>query len=174
MRFVYLLQVVVLLHTPSLVLSEKMYSSITPHRLQSSGTQCSDQDRRLWQSSASNSRQFYNNIETCASFAAGSTDITTDAANCLTQIHSDLSTSCAECFAADLDCGATNCRVPCQADSNSAQCQICLEPCTSALASCAGTTNLPQSDTGSASGSVGVGVVLVTVASLGLSLMNML
>lgn len=174
MRVVRFIQLLTIFHTSRMILAEKLYSSITPLQLQSNGTQCSDQDRQIWQSSSSNSRQFYSNIETCGRLAAGSTDITSNVSSCLTQIHSDLSASCAECFGAAVDCGATNCRVPCQADSNSPECQVCLEPCTSALASCAGTTNLPQSEGGSARGAVGVGVVLVTFVSVGLSLMSML
>jgi hypothetical protein len=132
--------------------SEKIYSSIAPIRLQSNGTQCSDSDRSIWQSSSSNNRQFYSNIDSCGSAAAGSTDMTSEVSSCLTQIYPDLSASCAECFGSDVDCGATNCRIPCQANSNSNECQTCLEPCSAAVATCTGTTNLPKSDSTSSSG----------------------
>ena len=147
-----LLSVGILVHSFSIFNAEKIYSSITPLRLQSNGTQCSDSDRQLWQSSTSNNRQFFNNIDTCGSAAAGSTDITGDVSSCMTQIYPNLSSDCSQCFGSSVDCGATNCRVPCQADPNSSECQVCLEPCTSGLATCTGTTNLPQSASGSASG----------------------
>lgn len=138
--------------------AERVYSSITPLRLQSNGTQCSDSDRQLWQSSSSNNRQFFNNVDTCGSAAAGSTDITADVSSCLNQIYPDMSSDCAQCFGSSVDCGATNCRVPCQADPDSTECQICLEPCSAGLATCTGTTNLPERNSGSASGAFGLAV----------------
>jgi hypothetical protein len=125
--------------------AEIIYSSVAPLRLQTNGTQCSDTDRQIWQSTASNNRQFFNNIDTCGKQAAGATDITTNVTSCMTQIYPDLSENCAKCYGSSVDCGATNCRVPCQAGENTSECQTCLQPCTAALASCAGTTNLPES-----------------------------
>ena len=130
--------------------SERVYSSISPLRLQVNGTQCSDSDRQAWQRSSANNRQFFSNVESCGNQAAGSTDITANVTSCLNQIYPDLSESCAQCYGADVDCGATNCRVPCQNDSSSAECQNCLSPCTSALSSCTASDNLPRRDTANA------------------------
>jgi len=133
--------------------SEKIYTSYTPLQLLSDTTsQCQDSDRALWEGSSKNA-QFFSNIQTCTVQGAGSTNLTQNVSSCLTTIYPSLSTSCADCFAADVDCGATNCRSPCQ-DSSSSACQTCLQPCTQALVSCAGTTNLPssKSSTGSANG----------------------
>ena len=137
------------LHTTS---AEIIYSSVAPLRLQTNGTQCSDNDRQIWQSTSSANRQFFSNLDTCGKQGAGSTDITANVTSCLNQIYPDLSGSCAQCFGSSIDCGATNCRVPCQASESSSACQGCLEPCTSALATCAGTTNLPESTSLSSSG----------------------
>jgi hypothetical protein len=150
----------------SFVKAELTYSSLSPLRLHSNGTQCTDDDRALWQSSSSNNRQFFSNIETCGSRAAGAVDITANVSSCMSQIYPDLSASCAQCFGSDVDCGATNCRVPCQSNQNSDECQTCLEPCSSALASCTGTTNLPVRGSGSASGASNPLVTSSIVSSL--------
>lgn len=152
-------------------LSERVYSSIAPLRLQSNGTQCRDSDRQTWQQSSANNRQFFSNVETCGNQAAGATDITANVTSCLTQVYPDMSESCGQCYASDVDCGATNCRVPCQGDSSSSACQSCLNPCTAALSSCTGSDNLPRRDTSNAaSGSVhllaGFSSILVVAVSL--------
>ena len=134
--------------------SEKIYTSFAPLRLLST-SQCSESDKKLWTGTQSN--QFLSNIESCTSQNAGSSDMTTDVSNCLKNIYADLSSGCATCFGEDVDCGATNCRVPCQ-DSSSTSCQKCLQPCTQSLVSCSGTTNLPSDSsrqTDSKSGGVG-------------------
>ena len=123
--------------------SEKIYTSYTPLRLQSSA-QCAESDYKLWTGSQSN--QFYNNIRSCTVQNTASTDITNGVSECLQNIYPDLSPGCAQCFGEDVDCGATNCRVPCQ-EASSTSCQICLQPCTQTLVSCAGTTNLPADTT---------------------------
>lgn len=133
--------------------SERIYKSYTPVQLLSdSASQCQDEDRDLWGGSSKNA-QFFVNIQTCTVQGAGSTNLTQNVSSCLTNIYPSLSTSCADCFAADVDCGATNCRSPCQ-DASSSACQTCLQPCTQTLVSCAGTTNLPSSkaSTGSSNG----------------------
>jgi len=149
-----------------LVLSERVYSSVNPLRMQSNTTQCSSSDRDQWESSSSSKSQFFTNIETCANQAAGAVDQTANVSNCLTQVYPTLSQSCAECFGADVDCGSTNCRVPCQSDSSSSECQACLSPCTSALSNCTGTNNLPQSASSGAGSTSGVHLVaLMLLAS---------
>ena len=133
--------------------SEKLYTSYTPVQLLSdSASQCQESDRDLWNGSSKNA-QFFSNIQTCTVQGTGSTNLTQNVSNCLTTIYPSLSTSCADCFAADVDCGATNCRSPCQ-DSASSACQTCLQPCTQTLVACTGTTNLPSSkaSTGSSNG----------------------
>ena len=133
------------------IVSEKIYTSYTPIQLLSdSAAQCQDSDRDLWSGSSKNA-QFFSNIQTCTVQGAGSTNLTENVSSCLTTIYPTLSTSCADCFAADVDCGATNCRSPCQ-DTSSSACQTCLQPCSQTLVSCTGTTNLPssKSTTGSA------------------------
>ena len=139
-------------YSVDLVAAEIIYSSVAPLRLQTNGTQCSDNDRQIWQSSSSANRQFFSNLDTCGKQGAGATDINVNTTSCLNQIYPDLSLSCAQCFGSSIDCGATNCRVPCQANESSSECQSCLEPCTSALATCTGTTNLPQSTSLSSNG----------------------
>jgi hypothetical protein len=153
--------------TSTLMNSERIYNSYTPVQLLSDSTsQCQDSDRDLWSGSSQNA-QFYSNIETCTVQGAGSTNLTENVSSCLTSIYPSLSTSCADCFAADVDCGATNCRSPCQ-DSSSSACQTCLEPCTQTLVACAGTTNLPssKSSTGSSNG--------FTIKSVSYSLISIL
>ena len=133
--------------------SEKIYTSYTPVQLLSdSAAQCQDSDRNLWEGSSKNA-QFFSNIQTCTVQGTGATNLTQNVSSCLTTIYPSLSTSCAECFGTDVDCGATNCRSPCQ-DAASSACQTCLQPCTQALVSCTGTTNLPssKSTTGSSNG----------------------
>jgi hypothetical protein len=70
--------------------------------------------------------------------------MTVSVSTCLNKIYPDIGADCAKCFGEDADCGATNCRVPCQ-DSLSSSCQNCLGPCTSALTVCTGTADIPQS-----------------------------
>ena len=146
--------------------SERTYSSINPLRMQSNTTQCSTSDQNLWESSSSSKSQFFGNIETCANQAAGAVDQTANVSSCLTQIYPTLSQACAQCFGADVDCGATNCRVPCQADSNSAECQSCLAPCTAALSNCTGTSNLPQNASSGAASAFTLTALLVCVCSM--------
>lgn len=125
--------------------SEKIYTSYQPLVLQSSASnQCTSSDKQLWQSSPNASVKFFQDIALCSFQGAGSTDLSQNITQCLTSMNPNLSESCARCFAEDVDCGATNCRVPCQQDVSSSQCQICLQPCTQSLSSCTGTVYLPS------------------------------
>lgn len=125
------------------VLCEKVYTSYHLMRLQDNTTDaCSSDDQNKWQSSTSANNQFYENVQTCTFQNAGSANLTESVQQCLNQTYPDLSQSCAECFSSSVDCGATNCRGVCQ-DSSSSSCQTCLTPCTSTLAQCTGTSNLP-------------------------------
>lgn len=145
---------------------ERVYSSVNPLRMQSNTTQCSDSDRNLWESSSSSQSQFFVNIESCSSQGAGSVDQTANVSSCLTQIYPTLSQSCAQCFGSDVDCGSTNCRVPCQTDSNSSECQACLTPCTNTLTNCTGTSNLPQSASSSGAGSLDTSTLIIALLSV--------
>ena len=117
-------------------------------RLQSSGTdECSSNEKDLWQSSIAANDLFYDNVQTCTFQNAASSNLTLSVQNCLEGIYSDLSSNCAACFGESVDCGATNCRGVCQDDTSSQNCQTCLSPCTSQLAVCTGTTNLPNNQT---------------------------
>ena len=151
MRSPFLLSTVIFsLH--HFVFGEKIYSSVHPLQMQANSTQCSDSDRNTWQSSSSANNQFFNNIDTCTSQAAGSTDLTSNVTNCMTTVYPNLSQSCAQCFGEDVDCGATNCRVPCQNNSNGSECQSCLQPCSNTLSTCTGTTNNPKPESTSSNG----------------------
>jgi hypothetical protein len=141
--------------------SEKIYTSFAPLRLAST-TQCSESDKKLWTGTQSN--QFFSNIRSCTSQSVGSSDMTTDVSNCLKNIYADLSSGCSTCFGEDVDCGATNCRVPCQ-EASSTSCQKCLQPCTQSLVSCTGTTNLP-SDSSKQSDSHSTGTVFTATGLL--------
>lgn len=146
--------------------SEKVYSSVNPLRMQAQSPQCTSDDLSRWQSSTSQNTKLFNDIRTCTEESGGSTDITASVSACLRNLHPDLSQSCAECFGSDVDCGATNCRVPCAEEANSSQCQECLTPCTNALQACAGTSNLPQEKSASSSGVISSGGVTGMIAGL--------
>ena len=139
--------VVVLLGNSNVVMGGKLYNSYTPLILQANATnQCTQSDQEIWQSSSSDSSSFYDSIQSCTQQNAASDDMTNSVSQCISTSYPGLSQSCAHCFGADVDCGATNCRGTCQVLA-SQSCQTCLSPCTEVLAQCTGTTDLPSNTT---------------------------
>lgn len=99
---------------------------------------CSAAESELWIGSDA----FTSALQKCAIANLGDGGMTS---SCLVEKYSTLSSECAACFGATVQCGRKQCMSACAADSGSAGCLECVESkgCNSALAVCTGIAQGP-------------------------------